>query len=121
VVQNTVGTDVYGTYFPLLNLVLIFQIFLDLGIDNFTRKEVAHNPGLTNRFLSQFLLLKFILMGIFILIFSTIGYFIPHSQAGMELIGCSCNKSIPCESYTLPASQYGWLAFIQGREYHFSA
>jgi O-antigen/teichoic acid export membrane protein len=86
VVQNTVGTDVYGTYFPLLNLVLIFQIFLDLGIDNFTRKEVAHNPGLTNRFLSQFLLLKFILMGIFILIFSTIGYFIPHSKQEWNLL-----------------------------------
>jgi O-antigen/teichoic acid export membrane protein len=80
VVQNTVGTEIYGTYFPLLNLVLIFQIFLDLGIENFTRKEIAHNPGLTNRLFTSFFAFKLVLIIAFIVLFSIAGLFIPHSK-----------------------------------------
>ncbi len=35
-VQNAVGARAYGNYFILLNFSLIFQILLDLGIENFT-------------------------------------------------------------------------------------
>ena len=86
VVQNTVGTINYGTYFPLLNLVLIFQIFLDLGIENFTRKELAHNPGMRNRLFSSFLTVKLVLILLFISIFSFVGYLIPHSPNEWKLL-----------------------------------
>ena len=86
VVQNTVGTINYGTYFPLFNLVLIFQIFLDLGIENFTRKELAHNPGLTNRLFSNFLTLKLLLIVVFILVFSSMGYLLPHGSEEWKLL-----------------------------------
>ncbi len=76
VVQNTVGTLNYGSYFPLFNLVLIFQIFLDLGIENYTRKEIAHNPGLSHRLFSGLLGMKILLSLVFILVFSTAGYFV---------------------------------------------
>ena len=86
VVQNTVGTINYGTYFPLFNLVLIFQIFLDLGIENFTRKELAHNHGLTNRLFSNFLTLKLLLIVVFILVFSSMGYLLPHGSEEWKLL-----------------------------------
>lgn len=86
VVQNTVGTEVYGSYFPLLNLVLIFQIFLDLGIENFTRKEIAHNPGLTKRLFSSFLLIKIVLLVIFIVTFSVIGFMLPHTATEFTIL-----------------------------------
>ena len=80
VVQNTVGTEAYGSYFALLNLVLIFQIFLDLGIENYTRKEIAHEPKLANKHFSNFLALKIILIFIFILTLSISGLFLPQSK-----------------------------------------
>jgi O-antigen/teichoic acid export membrane protein len=61
VVQNTVGADAYGDYFSLFSLALIFQIFLDLGIENFIRKEVARNTSLVGHYLSDIALLKILL------------------------------------------------------------
>jgi O-antigen/teichoic acid export membrane protein len=86
VVQNTVGTEVYGSYFPLLNLVLIFQIFLDLGIESFTRKEIAHNPGLTQRLFSRFLLIKIILLILFVVAFSIVGLILPHTATEFKIL-----------------------------------
>ncbi|MBN2486291.1 MAG: polysaccharide biosynthesis C-terminal domain-containing protein [Bacteroidales bacterium] len=86
VVQNTVGTEIYGSYFPLLNLVLIFQIFLDLGIENFTRKEIAHNPGLTHRLFSRFIFIKVFLSLAFILVFSIAGLLLPHSGSDFFIL-----------------------------------
>ena len=37
-VQNRVGPESYGLYFSLLNLSVIFNTLLDLGINNFTTK-----------------------------------------------------------------------------------
>ncbi len=86
VVQNTVGTINYGTYFPLLNFVLIFQIFLDLGIENFTRKELAQNPILQSRLFSGFVVIKIILVLLFVLAFAFIGIILPHSQHEWKLL-----------------------------------
>ncbi|QQS49903.1 MAG: oligosaccharide flippase family protein [Bacteroidota bacterium] len=85
VVQNTVGTLTYGSYFPLFNLVLIFQIFLDLGIENYSRKEIAHNPGLSHRLLSGLLGMKILLSLLFILVFSTAGFFVLPSLHEWQL------------------------------------
>lgn len=64
VVQNTVGTEVYGNYFHLFSWAIIFQIFLDLGIENFSRREIASSPILIKRYLSSIINLK-IFLGLF--------------------------------------------------------
>lgn len=43
-VQITVGHNNYGQYTMLLNFSLIFQIILDLGLQNFNNKEIAQSP-----------------------------------------------------------------------------
>ncbi|MBN1117262.1 MAG: oligosaccharide flippase family protein [Bacteroidales bacterium] len=86
VVQNTVGTEVYGSYFPLFNLVIILQIFLDLGIENFTRKEIASSPGMANRLFSKFLILKLLLIVLFISILSIAGLFLPQSKGEWKIL-----------------------------------
>lgn len=80
VVQNKVGTEVFGSYFALFNMVIIFQIFLDMGIENFTRKEVAHDPKSVNKLFSGFLVLKLILIIIFIGTLSILGQFLPLTK-----------------------------------------
>ena len=44
VVQNRVGPNDYGTYFSLLNLSILFNIVLDIGINNYTTKKSGPRP-----------------------------------------------------------------------------
>jgi O-antigen/teichoic acid export membrane protein len=58
VVQNRVGAEVYGSYIWVFNLALIFQILLDLGIENFVRKEISQHPHRVSNLLSNIFMLK---------------------------------------------------------------
>lgn len=75
-VQNTVGASEYGKYFMLLNFSLILQILLDLGLENFNRREIARHSNLLEKYLSNIITLKLILGIIYFAICSAIGYFI---------------------------------------------
>lgn len=62
VVQNNVGPEVYGSYFALFNTAVIFQIFLDLGIENFIRRDIAQYPKMIRRYLPGVIFLKLLLL-----------------------------------------------------------
>ncbi len=74
-VQNAVGVAQYGNYFILLNFSLIFQILLDLGIESFSRREIARHNQLLNKYFSYVLPLKLILGLVYFFLCSVIGYF----------------------------------------------
>jgi len=74
-VQNAVGASEYGNYFILLNFALIFQILLDLGIENFSRREIARHNQLLNKYFSNILPLKLLLGLLYFTICSVAGYF----------------------------------------------
>jgi O-antigen/teichoic acid export membrane protein len=75
-VQNALGAQTYGNYFILLNFSLIFQILLDLGIENFTRREIAQHGHLLNKYFSNILPLKIILGIIYYAVCTIIGFFL---------------------------------------------
>lgn len=68
-VQNRVGSGEYGVYFSLLNFSMLFNILLDLGINNFTTKHIAQYPVLASKYLGKILSVRLILF-LFYLIFS---------------------------------------------------
>ncbi len=72
-VQNAVGAEQYGNYFILLNFTLIFQIILDLGIESFSRREIARHNQLLNKYFSYILPLKLLLGLAYFIICSVIG------------------------------------------------
>lgn len=74
-VQNAVGASEYGKYFILLNFSLIFQVILDLGIENFSRREIARHSHLLNKYFSLILPMKLILGLLYFGICSLVGYF----------------------------------------------
>jgi O-antigen/teichoic acid export membrane protein len=45
-VQRVLGNEAYGQYFVLLSLSLVFNVFLDLGINNFTTRFIARHHTL---------------------------------------------------------------------------
>lgn len=75
-VQNTVGASEYGKYFMLLNFSLILQILLDLGLENFNRREIARHSSLLEKYISNIITLKLTLGIIYFAVCSAIGYFI---------------------------------------------
>ncbi len=42
-VQNTLGNETYGLYAALLNLTIVFNILLDVGITNYNNRNIAIN------------------------------------------------------------------------------
>jgi O-antigen/teichoic acid export membrane protein len=71
VIQNHLGEEIYGSYYAIMKFALIISILLDLGIENFNRREIAQNDQLLNKYFSNFIVLKLLLGGIYL----SIGFF----------------------------------------------
>jgi O-antigen/teichoic acid export membrane protein len=69
-VQNRVGPEEYGLYFSLLNLSVILNILLDLGINNFTTKRIAQRPEIAKRYFGRIFSFRFLLF--FVYFFATL-------------------------------------------------
>jgi O-antigen/teichoic acid export membrane protein len=82
-VQNRVGAETYGLYFSLLNLSFLFNILLDLGINNFTTRNVAQHPHLASHYWGKLIGLRFLLFIVYALI--TIGIAVLVGYEGKEL------------------------------------
>jgi O-antigen/teichoic acid export membrane protein len=85
-IQNAVGSRTYGNYFILLNLTLIFQILLDLGIENFTRREIARHTNLLTRYFSHILPLKLILGLVYYVVCLLAGFALGFETHQMKLL-----------------------------------
>ncbi len=74
-VQNYVGEQAYGIYFALLNLSFMFNMVLDLGINNFTTKKVAQYPKTTKKYFSHIIGYRWILFLLYAGITFSLGLF----------------------------------------------
>lgn len=86
VVQNTVGAKIYGSYFSLFNTVVIFQILLDLGIENFIRREIAQHPTKVDFYLSNILIIKIFLAIPFLIICFLLAFFMGIHKSEVPLL-----------------------------------
>ncbi len=85
-VQNAVGAGEYGMYFALFNFSFLFNILLDLGITNFNNKNISQNNYLLTKYLSNILVLKFVLFGLYLVVTLTIALFVNYSQEQLNLL-----------------------------------
>ena len=60
-VQNAVGESSYGFYFVILNLTMVMNILLDLGITNYNNKNIAQHHFLLQKHLGNIIAIRFIL------------------------------------------------------------
>lgn len=67
-VQNTVGTESYGTYALLFNFSLLFNIFLDMGITNFNNRNISQHMQLVQKHLSGIIVLRLLLAGLYFVV-----------------------------------------------------
>ncbi len=64
-VQNAVGESTYGFYFVILNLTLVLNILLDLGITNYNNKNIAQHHFLLQKHLGNIIAIRFLLVIIY--------------------------------------------------------
>lgn len=89
-VQNAVGAEMYGLYITLFNLSYIFNILLDLGVTNFTTRNIAQHPKLIQKHLSGILSLKLVLLGLYLLVTFSVGLLRGYSSHEFVLLAWLC-------------------------------
>ncbi len=67
-VQNTVGKEVYGLYFAIINFTFLLQIISDFGIQSYNNKNIAQHRNLLGKYFPNIIILKVILAGLYLLV-----------------------------------------------------
>jgi len=89
-VQNILGETTYGLYFALFNLTLVFNIFLELGINIFNNRSIAQKPVSIHTYLPNLLFLKGIASFGFAILMFIIGFALGYKDEQLLLLGlCS--------------------------------
>lgn len=82
--NNDMGGAVYGDYFALYNLSLIFYIILDLGLADYNKRTIASEPELLPKLLSSFLLTKLGLSLIYFVVAFIAAYVLGYDSEKMH-------------------------------------
>jgi O-antigen/teichoic acid export membrane protein len=86
-VQNRLGREDYGIYFALLNLSFIFNILIDLGINNFNNRNISQNQKLIGKHFSKLLTAKSLLSFIYALITLLLGFVLGYKEGNFWMLG----------------------------------
>lgn len=85
-VQNVVGTEQYGIYFPLLSLTFLLNILTDFGINNYTIKHVAQQPNVALSYLGKILTLRIFLFFVYAIVLYTVAFLFDWNQFQVYLL-----------------------------------
>lgn len=85
-VQNRVGSEEYGIYFALLNFSLLFNIFLDLGINNYTTKNIAQYPKIAANYIGKMLSFRLVLFVLYVIVSYSIAFALGWSNYELYLL-----------------------------------
>lgn len=92
-VQNRVGAEVFGSYFALFSFSFLLNIFLDMGITNYTVREVARSGSTLQRKLGKMIALRLLLAGGYLLLALAIGGFLGyHGESLFFLLLLAINQ-----------------------------
>ena len=73
-VQNITGYKVYGTYFAFMNLSLVLNFMLDMGITPYFNKTASENISQLNTLILQSFVIKWLLSACFALVIFIIAF-----------------------------------------------
>lgn len=85
-VQNVVGAAEYGFYFSLFSFSIILNMLLDFGITNFNNRAIARDHGNLASYLSNIVILKFLLSVIYFIVSFLIAFIIGYDSIQMKLL-----------------------------------
>ena len=79
---NRVGESEYGIYFSIINLTFLFNIFLDLGINNFNVKNLAQHSFLLKKHFAKIIPLKILLGFFYFFLVGLVGFLFSKKSEG---------------------------------------
>jgi O-antigen/teichoic acid export membrane protein len=85
-VQNKVGPEEYGLYFSLLNLSVIFNMLLDLGINNYTTKRIAQDPEIAKRYFGKVFAFRLILFLMYFFVLMIFAFGLKYSPKALFIL-----------------------------------
>lgn len=85
-VQNQVGAEEYGLYFSLLNVSFLFNIVMDLGINNYTTRNIAQYPHIVSNYIGKLFSFRLILFLIYALITFIVAWIIGYKGHQLYLL-----------------------------------
>lgn len=85
-VQNRVGAEEYGLYFSLLNLSFLFNIVMDLGINNYTTRNIAQYPHIVSNYIGKIFSFRLILFLLYTLVTFAIALIIGYKSEQLYLL-----------------------------------
>jgi len=85
-VQLTAGYEEYGLYAALLNLSIIFNIMLDLGITAFNNKSIAEKPERIKEYLPNMLVAKSLLSLLYLGVIALVAISFSYSGRSLQLL-----------------------------------
>ncbi len=89
-VQNAVAVSEYGFYYAIFNIAYILNILLDLGITNFNTRNIAQHPQLIDKYLSNILSVKILLLGLYLAIAFTVGLLQGYGSRQFVMLAFLC-------------------------------
>lgn len=79
-VQNRVGVEEYGFYYPIFSFSILLNILLDLGITNYNNRNIAQHEHLLGRYFSGIFNVKLVLGVVYMLITLIAGFLIGYES-----------------------------------------
>ena len=83
-IQDTLGPEAWGNFFPLLSLSVLLNILLDAGLANHTTRAIAQHPeGLRGHFRSGWMA-KALLLPIYLVALLATGYLLGYRGTSLQ-------------------------------------
>jgi len=112
-VQDTVPEEDYGIYFSLLNFSFLFNILLDLGINNFTTKNVAQYPAMASKYMGKVLGFRIVLFALYALVSYAIALIIGWNSYELYLLSFLIFNQFIITLIAYARSYFGGLLLFQ--------
>ena len=85
-VQNIVGAEHYGFYFSLFSFSILLNIVLDFGLTNYNNRNIAQNNQLLSKYLSNIIILKFLLAILYALVCFIVALAIGYDALQLKML-----------------------------------
>jgi len=85
-VQNRVGAEEYGLYYPIFGFSILLNILLDFGITNYNNRNIAQHAHMLGRYFSGIFNIKLILGVLYLILTLTLGWLIGYEGKEIKLL-----------------------------------
>ena len=93
-ILDRVGQSEYGTYFALMNLSFLLNIFMDMGIVNFNTSNIAKHQQLVSKHFATVFSIRILLSGFYVIICLAAAYLLSYNIIEIKLLIPICINQI---------------------------